>query len=185
MARYDGLAEWFDERFAASPTTTHAYRTALRLLGDGPGRLLEIGCGGGTQLSAFAEAGWSVVGVDVSADQLRLARERGHDVEQADAARLPFADGSFDAAFSVFTHTDLDDFPAAMREAARVLRAGAPLVYVGVHPCFIGPHSRYTEDDVLPAFYPGYRDTSRYAESPGTTPDGIRERVGAAHLPLG
>jgi ubiquinone/menaquinone biosynthesis C-methylase UbiE len=77
--------------------------------------------------------GWSVTGVDVSADQLRLARERvGDEVElvQADATELPFADKTFDAALLAFTHTDVDDFEGLVREAARVLHPGARLVYV-------------------------------------------------------
>ena len=39
------------------------------------------------------------------------------------------------------THIDIDDFAAAMSETARVLRPEAPVVYIGTHPCFMGPHS--------------------------------------------
>jgi ubiquinone/menaquinone biosynthesis C-methylase UbiE len=53
----------------------------------------------------------------------------------ADAAALPFADGSFDAVVSVLTHTGLDRPEAAFAEAARVLRQGGRLSYVGTHPC--------------------------------------------------
>ena len=54
--------------------------------------------------------GWSPTGVDVSDDMLRLARARGLDVVQADATALPFPDDSFDAAVSLWTHTDVGDF---------------------------------------------------------------------------
>ncbi|TMK95968.1 MAG: class I SAM-dependent methyltransferase [Actinobacteria bacterium] len=50
--------------------------TASRLLGSGPGRLLDVGCGTGFHTVRFVEAAWSVVGVDPSDDQLRLARRR-------------------------------------------------------------------------------------------------------------
>ena len=33
------------------------------------------------------------------------------------------------------SHTDLDAWPAALREARHVVRPGGPFVYVGVHPC--------------------------------------------------
>jgi ubiquinone/menaquinone biosynthesis C-methylase UbiE len=61
-----------------------------------------------------------VTGVDISEDQLRLARERvGDAVElvQADASELPFPDQRFDAILSAFTHSDVDDFEGLVREA--------------------------------------------------------------------
>lgn len=156
----------------------------LRLLGDGPGRLVDVGCGGGAHTAACAAHGWSVTGVDVSAVQLELARARGVEVVEADAARLPFEEASFDAAVSMFTHTDVDDFAAMLREVARVLRPGGAFVYLGVHPCFVGPHA-FVHDRVVPELHPGYRDTSYRTEAAGIWGDGLRAKVGASHLPLG
>jgi SAM-dependent methyltransferase len=183
-ARYDDVAEWYDAEFAVSGLGQSARGIVVRLLGDGRGKLLDVGCGGGAHAAAFAEHGWTVTGVDLSPVQLDLARARGIDVVEADAAQLPFADASFDAAVSMFTHTDLDDFAGAIREIARVLRAGAPLVYLGVHPCFVGPHAFVHGRDV-PELYPGYRDTSYRTDAPGIWSEGIRSKVGAWHLPLG
>jgi len=181
-ARYDGLADWYDVAFAGPGP---ARETVLRLLGDGTGRLLDVGCGTGAHTAAIAQRGWSVTGVDISADQLRLARGRGLEVVRADAAALPFADAQFDAATSMWTHTDVDEFGAALHEVARVLRPDAPFVYLGAHPCFVGPHSRYVHAEGMPELHPGYRRAGRYVGGPGITPDGIRVRVGATHLPLG
>jgi ubiquinone/menaquinone biosynthesis C-methylase UbiE len=183
-ARYDDVAEWYDAEFATTELGFSARRIVLRLLGDGPGRLLDVGCGGGAHAVAFAERGWIVTGIDISPVQLELARARGVEVLEADAAALPFEDAHFDAAVSVFTHTDVDDFPAVMRETARVLRPGAPLVYLGVHPCFVGPHA-FVHDRDVPELHPGYRDTSYRTEAPGIWGEGIRSKVGARHLPLG
>jgi ubiquinone/menaquinone biosynthesis C-methylase UbiE len=183
-ARYDGLADWYDAEFAEADSGRAARAIALRLLGDGPGGLLDLGCGGGSHAVAFAVAGWDVVGVDVSEDQLRLARGRGVEVLRADAAALPFDDGSFDAAVSMFTHTDFDDFGQAIRETARVLRPGGHFVYLGIHPCFVGPHA-FVHDLDAPVLHPGYRDTSFRREAPGIWGDGVRARAGAWHLPLG
>jgi SAM-dependent methyltransferase len=133
---------------------------------------------------AFAGAGWSPVGVDISEEQLRLARGRGCDVRLAAAEKLPFEDASFDAAVSMWTHTDLADFAVALREVARVLRPGAPFVYVGVHPCFVGPHSRFVGGEGVPLLHPGYRREGRYEDAPGISPTGLRGHVGAVHLPL-
>src|SRR5258707_225471 len=104
----------------------------LELLGDGPGRVLELGF-----------AGIHARPLELAEDMLRRASARGVRVVRADATALPFEGGSFDAAVSVFTHTDFDDFPGAVREVARVLRPGTPFVYIGAHPCWIGPHSAY------------------------------------------
>jgi len=183
-ARYDGLAEWYDAEFADTDSGRAARAIALRLLGDGPGRLLDVGCGGGSHAVAFSAAGWDVVGVDVSEDQLRLARERGVAAARADAGALPFDAESFDAAVSMFTHTDFDDFAGAVRETTRVLRAGGRFVYLGIHPCFVGPHA-FVHDLDVPVLHPGYRDTSFRREAPGIWGEGLRARTGAWHLPLG
>jgi ubiquinone/menaquinone biosynthesis C-methylase UbiE len=183
-ARYDGLANWYDAEFADTDSGRKARAIVLRLLGPGPGTLLDVGCGTGAHTKAFAEARWQTTGVDVSEDQLRMARERGLDVVRADAASIPFANATFDAAVSIFTHTDFDDFAGAVREMARVLREGGRLVYLGVHPCFVGPHA-FVHDREVPELHPGYRDTSFRHEAPGIWSDGVRARVGAWHLPLG
>jgi SAM-dependent methyltransferase len=182
--RYDGVAEWYRE---FRPSLTPEELGALeRLLGGGDGRCLDVGCGTGVATAAVAELGWSVVGVDPSADMLDVARVRGVEVVQGSADALPFDEGTFDAAVSVWTHIDVDDFAAAIREVARVLRPEAPLVYVGGHPCFVGPHALFLGGEGVPELHPGYRDSRRYDSSaPGVAnPEGLRARVGGVHLPL-
>jgi SAM-dependent methyltransferase len=184
VARYDGVADWYDRELATAELGASSRRVVMRLLGNGAGDLVDVGCGGGSLAIELAERGWRVTGVDVSEDQLRLARRRGVEVVRADATELPFGDASFDAAVSVFTHTDMDDFAGAVAETARVLRPGAPFVYLGVHPCFIGPHSRFVRGEGVPALHPGYLERERYYDAPGMRPDGLRAKVGAVHLPL-
>jgi SAM-dependent methyltransferase len=186
-ARYDGLADWYDTEFQPTPLESETWLMLVDLLGDGSGALVDVGCGTGSYAAALGERGWTVTGVDRSEDMLRRARERGVDAVHADAAALPFEDASFDAAVSVFTHTDVDDFGDLVREVVRVLCPGAPFVYIGVHPCFVGPHSVYDVDRRVPELHPGwYRRTGRYNEAPGIwRGSGVRIRVGASHLPLG
>lgn len=186
VARYDGLADWYDREFDPSPLEGAAWETVVRLLGNGAGRLLDVGCGTGTCSVALGDLGWQVTGVDVSEDMLRRAQERGVHVLRADGAALPFEGGSFDAAVSIWTHTDLDDFASAVREVARVLHKEAPFVYVGAHPCFVGPHSRYEAARGVPELSAGwYRRRGHYMEAPGISPAGLRAEIGAGHLPLG
>ena len=185
--RYDGIADWYDTEFQPAPLESEAWEVLIRLLGEASGSLLDVGCGTGGYTAALAERGWDVTGVDISEDMLRLARERGARTVRADAAALPFEDASFDAAVSVLTNTDLDDLAAVVHEIVRVLRPGAPLVYLAVHPCFVGPHSVYDPERGLPELHPGwYRRVGRYTEAPGIwRSSGVRIRVGASHLPLG
>ena len=185
-ARYDDVADWYDATLSGdSPLAAMPRETALRLLGPPGGRLLDVGCGGGAHTAAFAADGWETVGIDVSEAQLRLARERGCVVVRGRAESLPFEDASFDAVVSLWTHTDVNDWPAAVGEIRRVLRPAGPFVYVGVHPCFVGPHSLFVEGKGVPDLHAGwYRRPGRYDEAPGISPTGLRARVGATHLPL-
>ena len=181
-ARYDGLSDWYEATLLGDPVVPD---TACRLLGSGPGRLLDVGCGTGFHTERFVDAGWSVVGIDPSKDQLRRARERGLDVVSGRGEELPFGAGEFDAAVSLWTHTDVEDFGAVCRETARVLKPGAPFVYVGAHPCFVGPHSLFVAGEGVPELHADwYRRVGRYEDAPGVTSHGLRARVGATHLPL-
>src|SRR5712692_2890501 len=93
-------------------------------------RLLEVGCGMGTDLLQFAHGGAKVTGIDltprsveISRKHLALYKETG-DFAIADCEKLPFADESFDAAYSngVLHHTP--DTAGAVGEIHRVLRPG-------------------------------------------------------------
>ena len=84
---------------------------------------------------------------------------------------------------SIFTHTDMDDYPSAVAEAARVLAPGGRFVHVGLHPCFVGPFSRNPEADSVPVLFPGYRSSGWTDDGPGLGP-GLRRLVGTHHVPL-
>ena len=185
VARYDTHVDWYE---AFRPSLSEYETDVLRrFLGHGSGRCLDLGCGSGVAIPVLEDLGWTVTGVDISEEMLERARSRAPDAEliHAPADALPVADESFDAVVSIWTHTDVEDFPAIVREAARVVRAGSPFVYIGAHPCFVGPHSRFTFAEGVPALHPGYRRTGRYDDGPALGPDGLRARVGATHLPLG
>jgi tRNA (cmo5U34)-methyltransferase len=107
---------------------------AERMPGDG--RVLVLGAGGGLELKAFAEAhpGWSLDGVDPSADMLRLASETA--APHAERIRLhqgyidSAPEGPFDAATSLLTFHFIprEQRLETLRQIRRRLKPGAPLV---------------------------------------------------------
>jgi SAM-dependent methyltransferase len=184
-SRYDGQTEWYDE-FASTGPFTELRRHAAGLLGPGPGLCLDLACGTGLALPLLAAAGWTVTGVDASAEQLALARDRaepGTALVRADAHGLPFADDSFDGVVSILSHTDFDDVALAFREAARVLRPGGSFVYAGVHPCFASPFAQPLEDGTT-LLHPGYRRVGWHTVSRNPLKPGISSRVGVNHIQL-
>lgn len=102
------------------------------------GRVLELGAGGGANLSFYDRAKVeSVTGVDPSDELIALAKTRMADsdrdffrVEKGIAEALPFQDDSFDTVLSTFTLCSVQDQAQALREARRVLKPGGRLLFL-------------------------------------------------------
>ncbi len=95
------------------------------------GDVLEVGCGAGQGLGYLASLARTVVGGDVSATILNIARKHYGEripLEQFDAEHIPFADGSFDALIIFEAIYYLKDAAPFLREAHRVLRPGGRLL---------------------------------------------------------
>jgi SAM-dependent methyltransferase len=87
-----------------------------------PGRLLDVGCGRGEYLAAFARLGFETAGLDVSPRAPQLAAGFAVKVADLDREPVPFAAGSFDFVFckSVVEHTRRPvNLLARVREALR------------------------------------------------------------------
>jgi SAM-dependent methyltransferase len=88
--------------------------------------ILDVGCGTGHSQRLYRGRARRFVGLDLSKGALSIARSHapGDDWIRGDATTLPFADASFDmVAFSSVLH-HMPDFPTALRESARVVKAG-------------------------------------------------------------
>lgn len=105
---------------------------------DGGQRVLEIGCGVGATTAYLArEVGCSVVGTDLLERMIAQARARAVaegvadrvEFAVADARKLPFADGFFDAVVMESVNVFFGDKSQAVREYVRVIKPGG---YVGL-----------------------------------------------------
>ena len=104
-----------------------------------PGRVLDLGCGGGHVTYRAAPLAREVVACDVTPDMLdavrRTAIERGLgniSVQNAPAEQLPFAEGSFDVVVARYTTHHWHDRHAGLREARRVLKPGGRAIFIDV-----------------------------------------------------
>ncbi len=111
--------------------------------------VLDAGSGTGIVTLAFQDAGFRpsrIVALDLSFNSLTVSREEftkrkryagKTDAVQANVLKMPFADETFDILLmcGVLEYTPLD---AGLSEAARVLKHGAPLVFLPVKPSVVG-----------------------------------------------
>ena len=108
---------------------------ALRKVVDWTDRdVLDIGCGSGFHLPAFAETARSVVGVEPHAGLVRLARRRtrgtGVRVLEGAAQALPLPDASVDVAHARWAYFFGPGCEPGLRELDRVVRRGGTAVVV-------------------------------------------------------
>jgi len=90
-------------------------------------RVLEIGCGTGSDLLQFAKHGAIATGIDITGEHIRLARERVGDLARVchgDGTDVPFPDQSFDYVYSHGVLHHLDQPRRMVEEIFRVLRTG-------------------------------------------------------------
>jgi SAM-dependent methyltransferase len=108
-------------------------RLMLDLLNPAQGEcVLEIGCGTGTGLLTFIEAGIQVTGLDPSPYMLDIALKNvGNraDLHRGFAEDLPFEDNSFNHACFMTSLEFVENFEKAIEEAGRVAK---DRIFIGV-----------------------------------------------------
>jgi len=124
---YDELADTYAAERSEDGPAMRILDRFLDGLGDG-GRILDAGCGQGRPVLERLDRTATAVGLDFSAEQLRLAADAvpGAALAQGDMTHLPFDDGAFDAAVAYWSiiHVPLADHQAVVDEFARILRPG-------------------------------------------------------------
>lgn len=146
-------------------------------------RVLEVGCGCGTDLLQFARAGAEVYGIDLSQNSVELTKRRlslyrlQAKVAQGDAENLSFPPEHFDLVYSwgVLHHTP--NAPRAVSEIYRVLKPGGFMKAMVYHRYSGMGLKLYLKYGLLKGkpFTSFSEVISKYQENPGTKAFTIKE----------
>ena len=115
---------------------------ALRLANLRPSaRVLDVAAGPGTLTLLAAKSAQSVEAIDFASDMIALLEQRARDAglgnvnaRVGDGQALPYADGSFDAAFSMFGLIFFPDRVQGLSEMKRVLAPGGVAIVSSWRP---------------------------------------------------
>jgi malonyl-CoA O-methyltransferase len=135
---YDRWASSYDQD--PNPLIALEQQVALELIGSIQGQhVLDLGCGTGRYCALLAEAGATVVGIDLSSEMLEHARQSigpnsPFELGQIAGDRLAFPDGRFDLVVCALTVGHLRELQPAFAEIVRVLKNGGRLVISDIHP---------------------------------------------------
>lgn len=126
-----GVIEAVLSRSFAGEHSHSPYRWLARAVSPGSGVVLDVACGSGPMSRELVQPGRMVIGLDLSAEELRLAAERGPGPwVRADALCLPFADRSVDAVTSSIGLVVVQPLDRVISEISRVLRPGGVLAAI-------------------------------------------------------
>jgi SAM-dependent methyltransferase len=158
------------------------YEAALAQIDLKPGdRVLDIGSGVGTFLRLVAERGAKPYGLDASDALVAFTRKRlpEADVRVGEMESLPFDDDMFDLVTGFNSFFFANDMVAALREAGRVAKPGAPVVIQ-----VWGAHDRCDLEamkEIVRPFFPP-RPPDAPADPDLSTPGALEELATAAGL---
>ena len=136
-------------------------------------RAIELGCGTGYVSAWMTRRGATVVGIDNSPAQLATARRLADehrielDLRLGDAESVDEPDGSFDFAISEYGAAIWCDPYVWIPEAARLLRPGGRLHFLGNHPlaiCCMSPDGAGTETTLHRSWFDLHRVDWREVE---------------------
>ena len=103
--------------------------------------VLDVGCGTGTNLMLYHEAGCNVFGIDLSPTMVEVAQKKIGDraeIRLGDASKMPYSDDSFDLVTGFLTLHEMPSQirPAVISEMVRVMKHGGRILLIDYH---LGP----------------------------------------------
>ena len=135
---YRKSATYYDH--FVGPVTNALRHIGMKMYPPKPGmKVLEVGCGTGTNLILYRQAGCSVYGIDLSPSMLEIARTKlGEDAELqlGDASKMPYQDNFFDLVVAMFALHEMarEIQPLVMREMIRVTKQEGRILIIEYHP---------------------------------------------------
>jgi SAM-dependent methyltransferase len=130
IVAYDAIAAIYDQRQARLPDILGSWLERFAATVRPGGVVADLGCGPARHGQTLAGLGLQVIGVDLSAGMVTIARQRlpGR-IAQGDLRRLPIASAALDGVWSAaaLLHVPRTDVPAVLAEYRRVLREGGTL----------------------------------------------------------
>ena len=101
--------------------------------------VLDIGCGTGTNLLLYHQAGCKVSGIDLSPSMVEVAQKKLGDraeIRLCDASNMAFSDDSFDLVTGFITLHEIPGNirPAVIYEMARVMKREGRILLIDFHP---------------------------------------------------
>jgi ubiquinone/menaquinone biosynthesis C-methylase UbiE len=188
---YDSIAEWYDTWVGTHSMDEDPFFPAVRtLMGEVAGlRICDLACGQGRLARHLADLGAHVVGIDLSAKLLEIARRheetepRGIEFLHADAQSLDgVVDGSFDGVVCFQALMDIPDLAPTLQSVARILRPDGWFVFSVIHPCYNPPPSGEVQTSQgWVRTVSGYWDEGYWRSDTRTGPPG---KVGSYHRTL-
>lgn len=141
----------FEDAFRGADSVIEDRLRAYVPLFAGRSRVLDIGCGRGEMLAALEDAGVSAHGIDLNADMVAAARQRGLDATAADAlahlASLPDESLGGIIAIQVIEHLEPSYLMRLLDVAAQKLLPDSPIVLETINPaCWLAFFSSYIRD---------------------------------------
>jgi ubiquinone/menaquinone biosynthesis C-methylase UbiE len=130
-AKYDRFARWYDYAEGVLDILG-VKRLRRRVLSEASGKVLEVAVGTGKNFRYYRDC--QIIGVDLSSEMLKVARNRAAKLSMrvsflvADAEALPFADKSFDAVVSSLSTCTFPNPVAALEDMARVCRTSGKIL---------------------------------------------------------
>lgn len=194
QAKYDEIADWYNESIQAG-AQLHYLNLMLPhlfgMMGEVQGlSICDLACGQGVLSRQLARRGAQVVGVDLSAKMLEIAR-REEETERLGITYLQdnantltaLADTTYDGVLCNLSLMDIPNLSATFRTVQRILRPQGWFVCSITHPCFFPPYSRWVTaaDGTVSREVRGYfEEIFWYSDNP----HGVRGKVGAYHRML-
>ena len=135
---YRKFAAQYD-RFVG-PFTNALRHIGIKMHPPKPGtKVLEVGCGTGTNLMLYHRAGCSVYGIDLSPSMLEIAHTKlgeGADLQLGDASNMPYQNNFFDLVIAMFALHEMprEIRPLVMREMIRVTKQQGRVLIIDFHP---------------------------------------------------